>query len=100
MGARRRGGQRQDQEGAGGRAGRPGRGGLHRPPPRGRACRAAPVGPPLLPAPGRFPATRLTQPSGPGAGEGAQPGRPAAEGRGGGGSEAQRQQGCPGYCGD
>lgn len=36
MGARRRGGQRQDQEGAGGRAGRPGRGGLHRPPERPR----------------------------------------------------------------
>lgn len=50
---------------------------------------------------GRFPATPLTRPSGPGAEREPSPVAvsPGAKGQGGG-LEAQREQGCPGYCGD
>lgn len=92
VGKRRRGGQRQDQEGAGGRGAR-----RSSPPPEGPRpwdLRFSPPG-------GRLPATPLHLSLRPGGGEGAQLGgrQPEAEGRGGG-SEARREQGCPGYCGD
>lgn len=105
VGERRRGGQRQDQEGtAGGSSRGAGEGpgvfpSPERPPLEGRARRTS-ARPGLGSLPGQPP---LTRPSGPGAAREPSPGGrlPGAEGRGGGGgSEARREHGCPGYCGD
>lgn len=102
VGARRRGGQRRGQEGAGGRPGRgagSGRAGLRR-----RPCEAAPAGPPLLRVPGSLPGHHhppVTRPSGlGGGGEGARPGRRRRGAEERAGSEARREQGCPGSRGD
>lgn len=95
------GGITKGQAGGSSRGADEGRGDLHQVL-RGRPLRAAPVGPPLLPAWGRFPATPLTRPSGPGAAREPSPGGrlPGVEGQGGGVSETQREHGSPGYCGD
>lgn len=101
---RRRGGQRQDQEGVGRweqsrcrRGARRSSPPLERPPLEGRARRTSA----LLPGVASRPPP-LTRPSGPGAAREPSPGGrlPGAEGQGGGSSEARREHGCPSYRGD
>lgn len=105
VGARRRGGQRRHQEAAGDTERPRGRQGRREP---GRARGAAVRGPrpsglgACRPG-GRFPAARLTRPSGPAAAA-AEPGPggrlPGAEGLGGSASHTRRARGCPSYRGD